>query len=194
MVNDAFYNAGTHIRNVQLRHSVFFCFSKRKRAGGFRFSPGPLEPTRKTVSVFLDFSRDNKNSFEIWKTAKPMRIRTALQISNARRFYRNHSNAAACKFGVPQQAARTIAPVGWLGVFATTINQGLPELYPQHAPNRNQRPFSPPSFPVRRKRRGRRRLNQPAGTGQLPNNRTRRPKLQTPRSFFIHPGIGTAPG
>ena len=36
-------------------------------------------------------------------------------------------------------------------------NWGSPKSYPQHAPNRTQRPFSPPSFPARRKRRGRRR-------------------------------------
>ncbi len=36
-------------------------------------------------------------------------------------------------------------------------NRFLPELYPQDAPNASQRPFSPPSFPARRKRWGRRR-------------------------------------
>ena len=67
----------------------------------FDFPPDLLEPTRKTPSVFLDFSRNNKNSAEIWKTAKPMRIRTILQISSAGRFCRNHLNVTAIKFGVP---------------------------------------------------------------------------------------------
>jgi len=46
---------------LQVRSSIFFCFSKRKRwqkkksLGGFRF----LEPTKKTASVFLDLSRDS---------------------------------------------------------------------------------------------------------------------------------------
>ena len=60
-----------------------------------------LEPTKKTASVFLDLSRDNKNSVEIRQTVKPMRIRTALQILNAGRFYHNNLNAPTCKFGVP---------------------------------------------------------------------------------------------
>ena len=80
--------------NLQLRHSIFFCFSKRKRwrvrndhggtsrrkrrlfssvlissfpnrelnsrfGGDFDFPPDPLEPTKKTASVFLDLSRDS---------------------------------------------------------------------------------------------------------------------------------------
>jgi len=87
---------------LRLRHSIFFCFSKRKRwrvrndhggtsrrkrrllssvlissfpnrelnsqfGGDFDFPPDLLEPTRKTSSVFLDFSRDslktNANSY-----------------------------------------------------------------------------------------------------------------------------------
>ena len=127
--------------NLQLRHSIFFCFSKRKRCssetastervaarrdvsyplsplpplqianatlvcnlrpGGISISPrSPLEPTKKTASVFLDLSRDNKNSVEIRQTVKPMRIRTALQILNAERFYCNNLNAPTCKSGVP---------------------------------------------------------------------------------------------
>ena len=80
--------------NLQVRSSIFFCFSKRKRwrvrndhggtsrrkrrlfssvlissfpnrelnsrfGGDFDFPPDPLEPTRKTASVFLDLSRDS---------------------------------------------------------------------------------------------------------------------------------------
>ena len=80
--------------NLQLRISIFFCFSKRKRwrvrndhggtsrrkrrllssvlissfpnrelnsrfGGDFDFPSDSLEPTRKTASVFLDFSRDS---------------------------------------------------------------------------------------------------------------------------------------
>ena len=72
------------------------------RTGGISISPrSPLEPTRKTASVFLDFSRDNKNGVEIWQTARPMRIRTAWQVLNAKLICRIHSNAAAYKFGVP---------------------------------------------------------------------------------------------
>jgi len=42
-----------------VQHSIFFCLSKRKRArGDFDFSPDLLEPTGKTPSVFLDFSRE----------------------------------------------------------------------------------------------------------------------------------------
>ena len=41
-------------------------------------------------------------------------------------------------------------------------NWYLPELYPQNAPNASKRPFSPHSFPARRKRMGRRRHPQPA--------------------------------
>ena len=60
--------------NLQVRSSIFFCFSKRKRwqkkkslGGDFDFPPDPLEPTKKTASVFLDLSRDslktNANSY-----------------------------------------------------------------------------------------------------------------------------------
>ena len=80
--------------NLQVRSSIFFCFSKRKRwrvrndhggtsrrkrrllssvlissfpnrelnsrfGGDFDFPPDPLEPTKKTASVFLDLSRDS---------------------------------------------------------------------------------------------------------------------------------------
>ena len=83
--------------NLQVRHSIFFCFSKRKRwrvrndhdgtsrrkrrllssvlissfpnrelnsrfGGDFDFPSDSLEPTRKTSSVFLDFSRDSLKS------------------------------------------------------------------------------------------------------------------------------------
>ena len=68
VLNDTFDNVGTHIKNLQLLSSIFFCFSKRKRwqkkmsPGDFDFPPDPLEPTRKTPSVFLDFSREICNS------------------------------------------------------------------------------------------------------------------------------------
>ncbi|MFQ8836657.1 MAG: hypothetical protein ACLR8L_01900 [Oscillospiraceae bacterium] len=76
--------------------------AKENEPGGISISPrSPLEPTRKTASVFLDFSRDNKNGVEIWQTARPMRIRTAWQVLNAKLICRIHSNAAAYKFGVP---------------------------------------------------------------------------------------------
>ena len=39
------------------------------------------------------------------------RIRTALQILNARLIYSSHSKAATCKSDVPEQAARSLAPV-----------------------------------------------------------------------------------
>ena len=55
--------------------------------GDFDFPPDPLEPTKKPPSVFLDLSRDIKNSVEIQQTGKPMRIRTTFQILNAERFY-----------------------------------------------------------------------------------------------------------
>jgi hypothetical protein len=43
------------------------------------------------------------SSGPMWASAptKLWRIRIALQISNARRFYRSHSKAAAIKLGVP---------------------------------------------------------------------------------------------
>ena len=76
--------------------------AKENEPGGILISPrSPLEPTKKTASVFLDLSRDNKNSVEPQQSARPMRIRTALQILNAMRFYRRHSNAAIHKSGVP---------------------------------------------------------------------------------------------
>ena len=46
-------------------------------------------------------------------------------------------------------------------------NWYLPELYPQNAPNASKRPFSPPSFPARRKRRGRRRHNHPSNMQKI---------------------------
>jgi hypothetical protein len=69
--------------------------------GDFDFPRPPFEPTRKASSVFLDFSRGNKNSDEFWQTARPMRIRTALHISAAKRIYRSYSNATIIKPGVP---------------------------------------------------------------------------------------------
>ena len=42
-------------------------------------------------------------------------------------------------------------------MFVIPENQDLLKLYPQYAPDVSKRPFSPPSFPARRKRRGRRR-------------------------------------
>ena len=46
-------------------------------------------------------------------------------------------------------------------------NWYLPELYPQNAPNASKRPFSPHSFPARRKRRGRRRHNHPSNMQKI---------------------------
>ena len=73
-------------------------------------------------------------------------------------FRSRYSTETSCKFGTPvsgdaYQNARKVTtewnarPKHWVP----------PEFKMQHAPNVTKRPFSPPSFPARRKRRGRRR-------------------------------------
>ena len=119
--------------NLQVRYSIFFCFSKRKRwrvrndhggtsrrkrrllssvlissfpnrelnsrfGGDFDFPSDSLEPTRKTSSVFLDFSRDSlKNQCESVLPNYFFR----------RTFCRSYSKATAHKSGAPYQAARS---------------------------------------------------------------------------------------
>ena len=59
IVDDGFIKGKNPLDHLQVQHSIFFCLSKRKRArGDFDFSPDLLEPTGKTPSVFLDFSRE----------------------------------------------------------------------------------------------------------------------------------------
>ena len=50
---------------------------KEEPEGISNFPSDSLKATKKTASVFLDLSRDNKTSVEIRQTVKPMRIRTA---------------------------------------------------------------------------------------------------------------------
>ena len=69
------------------------------RTGGISISPrNPLEPTRKTASVFLDFSRDSLKS-----NANPYCPMDFF----SRTFCRSYSKATAHKSGAPYQAARS---------------------------------------------------------------------------------------
>ena len=87
------------------------------------------------------------------------RIRTALQSSTAKLIYRTHSNATICNSsctvtGGAYHSARRVSPCVRNG-YKTGASLNRTRSTHQTVP---QRPFSPPSFPARRKRRGRRRL------------------------------------
>ena len=87
------------------------------------------------------------------------RIRTALQSSTARLIYRTHSNATICNSsctvtGGAYHSARRVSPCVRNG-YKTGASLNCTRSTHQTVP---QRPFSPSSFPARRKRRGRRRL------------------------------------
>ena len=94
---------GTSRRKRRLLSSVLISsFPNRKlhsRFGGdFDFPADSLEPTRKTSSVFLDFSRDSLKS-----NANPYCPMDFF----SRTFCRSYSKATAHKSGAPYQAARS---------------------------------------------------------------------------------------
>ena len=137
-VSGKLYKGRRTAANLQVRSSIFFCFSKRKRwrvrndhggtsrrkrrllssvlissfpnrelnsrfGGDFDFPPDPLEPTRKTPSVFLDFSRDSLKS-----NANPY----CPNFLFAGRFTAAIQRQLAANLIPPYQAARSTIPVG----------------------------------------------------------------------------------
>ena len=96
-------HGGTSRRKRRLLSSVLISsFPNRElnsRFGGdFDFPSDSLEPTRKTSSVFLDFSRDSLKS-----NANPYCPMDFF----SRTFCRSYSKATAHKSGAPYQAARS---------------------------------------------------------------------------------------
>ena len=126
-VSGKLYKGRRTAANLQVRSSIFFCFSKRKRwrvrndhdgtsrrerrllssvlissfpnrelnsrfGGDFDFPSDSLEPTRKTPSVFLDFSRDSLK--DQCKSVLP-------NYFFRRTFCRKYSKATICKFDTP---------------------------------------------------------------------------------------------
>ena len=96
-------HGGTSRRKRRLLSSVLISsFPNRElhsRFGGdFDFPSDSLEPTRKTASVFLDFSRDSLKS-----NANPYCPMDFF----SRTFCRSYSKATAHKSGAPYQAARS---------------------------------------------------------------------------------------
>ena len=82
----------------------------------------------------------------------------SIKISTAPSIDGNRSKATSCKFGPyvsggAYQDAREVT-TEWN---AKPKHWGLPKIRCRKHPTVTQRPFSPPSFPARRKRRGRRR-------------------------------------
>ena len=88
----------------------------------------------------------------------PRKKVTSIWISNAPSIDGRYSTATSCKFGTPvsggaYQDARKVS-IEWN---ARLKHRRSPEFRCRMHQTVTQRPFSPPSFPARRKRRGRRR-------------------------------------
>ena len=102
----------------------------------------------------------------------PRKKVTSIWISNVPSIDGRYSTATSCKFGTPvsggaYQDAREVS-IEWN---ARLKHRRSPEFRCRMHQTVTQRPFSPPSFPARRKRRGRRRhpavanLQQPLSLG-----------------------------